>query len=121
MISVGAENDYGHPHQETLAKLTTAGIKVYRTDRDGTVIFVSDGKTLTVRVLGSTIVPRAPNAAASAASGAEGYYIGNKNSRKFHRPDCQWAQKIAPYNWVYFKTRDEANSAGYVPCKVCKP
>lgn len=121
VISVGAGNDYGHPHQETLAKLAAAGIKVYRTDRDGTVIFVSDGKTLTVRVLGSTIAPRAPNATASAASGAEGYYIGNKNSRKFHRPDCQWAQKIAPYNRVFFKTREEAISAGYTPCKVCKP
>lgn len=49
VISVGAGNDYGHPHRETLARLASAGVKVYRTDRDGTVIFVSDGKTLTVK------------------------------------------------------------------------
>lgn len=49
VISVGAGNDYGHPHRETLARLARAGVKVYRTDRDGTVMFVSDGKTLTVK------------------------------------------------------------------------
>jgi len=48
-------------------------------------------------------------------------YIGNARSKKFHRPDCEWAQKIAPGNKVEFKTREEAVEAGYVPCKVCKP
>lgn len=48
-------------------------------------------------------------------------YIGNKNSKKFHLPECQWAEKIAPGNRVYFKSRDEAIKAGYVPCKVCRP
>lgn len=121
VISVGAGNDYGHPHQETLAKLVNAGVKVYRTDRDGTVIFVSDGKTLTVR-LGYTIVPRAPDGAVVApVVPSSGGYIGNKNSKKFHRPDCQWAQKIAPHNRVVFRSREEAVRAGYVPCKVCRP
>lgn len=48
VISVGADNQYGHPHQETLDKLTDAGVEIYRTDVHGTVIFVSDGKALTV-------------------------------------------------------------------------
>lgn len=48
-------------------------------------------------------------------------YIGNKNSKKFHLPDCQWAEKISPRNRVYFKSRNEAIKAGYVPCKVCRP
>lgn len=46
VISVGAGNDYGHPHQETLARLKDAGVQVFRTDLDGTVVFVSDGKTV---------------------------------------------------------------------------
>jgi len=87
VISVGAGNDYGHPHQETLAKLASAGVKVYRTDRDGTVIFASDGKTLTVKTLGNTIMRRAPNGAAvGPVVPSSGGYIGNKSSKKFHRP-----------------------------------
>jgi len=117
IISVGAGNDYGHPHHETLAKLASAGVKVCRTDRDGTVIFVSDGKTLTVRTLGNTIVPRAPNAMAPVVPAASGGYIGNKNSKKFHRPDCQWAQKIAPQNRVVFRSREEALGRGMCRAK----
>jgi len=48
-------------------------------------------------------------------------YIGNKNSKKFHLLNCQWAEKIAPGNRVYFKSRDEAIKSGYEPCKVCRP
>lgn len=48
-------------------------------------------------------------------------YIGNKNSKKFHLPGCQWAEKIALGNRVYFKSRDDAIKASYEPCKVCKP
>lgn len=50
-----------------------------------------------------------------------GNYIGNANTKKFHRPDCKWAAEISPSHRVYFKTRDEAIKAGYVPCKVCNP
>ncbi len=46
VISVGDENQYGHPHRETLDKLEEAGIAVYRTDQDGTVVFVSDSENI---------------------------------------------------------------------------
>jgi competence protein ComEC len=38
LIGVGANNHYGHPTPETLSALDTAGVSVYRTDRDGTVV-----------------------------------------------------------------------------------
>ena len=38
LISVGADNRYGHPTQETLERLNIFGCKVYRTDLDGTII-----------------------------------------------------------------------------------
>ena len=47
MISCGKDNKYGHPKQVTLDKLNRKNITVYRTDLVGSVVFVSDGKTLT--------------------------------------------------------------------------
>ncbi len=38
IISVGTENYYGHPAEETLARLDLFGCKILRTDRDGTII-----------------------------------------------------------------------------------
>jgi competence protein ComEC len=37
VVSVGAQNDYGHPAASTLALLRRAGMRVERTDRDGDV------------------------------------------------------------------------------------
>ncbi len=47
-VSVGARNGYGHPAAETLARLTAAGAQILRTDRDGALIFETDGAALTV-------------------------------------------------------------------------
>lgn len=46
LISCGKGNDYGHPHKETMQKLGDMGINIFRTDEMGTVILVSDGKTV---------------------------------------------------------------------------
>ena len=48
IISVGADNNYGHPTQSTLSKLESVGAYVYRTDIDGTVIVSTDGYTYNV-------------------------------------------------------------------------
>jgi competence protein ComEC len=48
VISVGARNTYGHPGPETLRRLEGVGARVYRTDRDGAVLFETDGAVLTV-------------------------------------------------------------------------
>ena len=51
VIEVGEGNSYGHPTPETLAALTAAVPRVYRTDRDGTVTVTvgSDGRDLFAR------------------------------------------------------------------------
>lgn len=54
VLSVGAGNDYGHPAQITLDKLTAVGAIIYRTDKDGTVVFTSDGTNITVNKKSST-------------------------------------------------------------------
>jgi competence protein ComEC len=45
-ISVGEGNDYGHPRPRTLAALRSAGVRTFRTDRDGTIVLDSDGGAL---------------------------------------------------------------------------
>ena len=46
-IEVGAGNDYGHPARSTLDALRTVP-RVYRTDRDGTVVLRVSGGRMTV-------------------------------------------------------------------------
>ena len=46
VIQVG-HNNYGHPTSQVLNRLAAHGVKVYRTDRQGTITAVSDGKTVT--------------------------------------------------------------------------
>jgi len=46
IISIGKDNRYGHPHQEVLEILTKYGIKILRTDLDGDIKIISDGKSL---------------------------------------------------------------------------
>jgi competence protein ComEC len=48
VISLG-RNRYGHPAPGTLGRLAAAGVPVWRTDREGTVNVVSDGRTFVVR------------------------------------------------------------------------
>ena len=47
-ISVGARNPYGHPDAGVVERLGAGGAEVYRTDRDGALIFETDGGELTV-------------------------------------------------------------------------
>ena len=46
VISCGKDNEYGHPHQETLERLEDAGVKVLRTDLLGTIILTTDGRAV---------------------------------------------------------------------------
>jgi len=56
VISAGESNRYGHPSPPTLSRLAQMGVKVYRTDKDGTVRATSDGKSVEF----STPRPAAP-------------------------------------------------------------
>lgn len=43
VISCGIDNDYGHPHKETINLLKKFDIEYYRTDLQGTITITSDG------------------------------------------------------------------------------
>ena len=49
IYSAGADNRYGHPHEEVVARVTGRGIPLYGTDRHGTITVVTDGTTFDVR------------------------------------------------------------------------
>lgn len=47
-VSCGLDNKYGHPHTEVRELLDSMGIEWYRTDYDGSIVFTSNGKSITV-------------------------------------------------------------------------
>ncbi len=49
VICCGRNNPYGHPHPETLKLYKELGIKIYRTDLDGTVVVKTNGKDIRVK------------------------------------------------------------------------
>lgn len=49
VISAGKDNSYGHPHPEVLERLQASGATVVSTMDEGTITFISDGKTLRKR------------------------------------------------------------------------
>ena len=48
VISCGLDNDYGHPHKDLVKRLESCGIKYYRTDLQGHILFKSDGNEITL-------------------------------------------------------------------------
>lgn len=44
IISTGKNNSYNHPHLEVVKRLEERNIKLYRTDKLGTILVTSDGK-----------------------------------------------------------------------------
>ncbi len=138
VISVGQDNTYGHPAAETLARLADAGTAVYRTDLAGTIIAVSDGKQITFNAAPDSGKPGAaattaaptpkptakpttvkPTTQATQTAKSDTAYIGNKETKKFHKPSC--GSLPDEKNRISLSSRDEAINAGYVPCKKCNP
>jgi competence protein ComEC len=47
-ISSGKDNSFGHPSPDVVERLESAGVRVYRTDRDGAITVTTDGRALSV-------------------------------------------------------------------------
>lgn len=142
VISVGADNTYGHPTEAVLSRLRDADVKTCRTDLQGTITAVSDGKKVTfqternadINTLGNAgpgqkdetgqknkAVSSAGKAAASDAS-AEKTYVLNTNTHKFHDPDCSSVSQMKEKNKrIVTESRDQIIADGYDPCGRCHP
>jgi beta-lactamase superfamily II metal-dependent hydrolase len=70
LISVGADNRYGHPGKLTMARLVRVGASLYRTDESGTLEAVFDGDS--IEILEGVEIPQPQPVAPSsgATSGA---------------------------------------------------
>lgn len=144
IISAGLDNSYGHPHAEALAAYLDCGADVYGTFRSGDIVLATDGvhvslntdRKLTMSDVGApttaqtpvsqpTEIPQQPmnqptetlqqpvqNTVA---------YIGNKNSKVFHKADCSSVKRMKDSNKVTLSSREQAIAQGYIPCKVCQP
>ena len=90
-------------------------MQLYRTDLQGTVTAVSDGKTVTFTTeraaAAEQINPTIQNAPTA--------YIGNTKSEVFHSDTC--GSLPQEQNRITFDTYEEALESGYRPHKACLP
>lgn len=123
VISVGVDNQYNHPNDDVLSRLRDADTVLYRTDMQGDIVCMSDGKTVTFYTAKENNLPTNPTegdkTTSDSAAVTEYAYVGNVNSKIFHLPTC--SSLPAEGNRIYFTTRNEAVSGGYNPCGRCKP
>ena len=140
VISCAEGNSYGHPHAQTLNTFRMNGVKVYRTDEEGTIIAVSDGKEIRFDVPASeTWKAGEPTGSASsgkkpadgtgdptgaekggmASAAEEPAYILNTKNKKFHRPECDSLPAVN--RTESSESRESLLSQGYAPCKRCNP
>lgn len=121
VISCGKNNEYGHPHKETMQKLNTLGCEILRTDEMGTIVAYTDGTALTFSAANEDLSSYSYQAGAEKPSENAQLYIGNKNSHVFHYATCSGVKSMSEKNKVVFETREDAVSAGYKPCSTCNP
>ncbi len=133
IISCGEDNSYGHPHIETLNRLSDIGSEIYRTDELGTIVAVSNGKDISItsdevmeiplaplEILNTPPIPDSSEVKETPAI-SETNYVGNKNSLVFHKTDCSSVADMKESNKVFFTIRQNAVDQDYTPCGRCNP
>ncbi len=130
VISVGDDNTYGHPTENTLSRLRDAGVKVFRTDMQGDIYCTSDGKTVTFSVernanantLGNagtytppseTTPPTTSPPATEPEEPAEMVWIPTSGTKYHSNESCSNMKNPSKV------TKEEAIDRGYTPCKKC--
>lgn len=51
----------------------------------------------------------------------EPYYLANRSTLRFHRPECPLASQMAPGNRLHLERLQDAFLQGFSPCRSCKP
>ncbi|GHS92505.1 hypothetical protein AGMMS50276_00540 [Synergistales bacterium] len=127
VVSVGRGNSYGHPDPDTMSRLRDAEVTVYRTDLHGDVTVTSDGNDVSFKTQKNAgpVPPRSDTKAQktqeSSSLAVESSYIGNANTKVFHRPKCSSVGQMNPKNRVALNSREDAIARSFKPCGRCKP
>ncbi|MDO4941242.1 MAG: MBL fold metallo-hydrolase [Lachnospiraceae bacterium] len=128
VISVGADNHYGHPDRNVLRRLEKyTSEEVLRTDEMGSIIIMSDGKNLSVESYEdgarsnlkdqSISKSNANTTADSGENGSEEKVIGNRQTKVYHAQDE--SNLPAEKNRIYFDSVKDAEQQGYRACERC--
>ncbi|MCI6553313.1 MAG: MBL fold metallo-hydrolase [Lachnospiraceae bacterium] len=118
VVSCGEDNSYGHPHAEPMNSFRSMGVKLFRTDEQGTVVAESNGTDIIWNCAPTESWKAGEGTAASEAAA----YVCNTNTGKFHYPDCGSVEEMGESNKKAVNAaREELISQGYVPCKICSP
>ena len=107
VISVGTDNSYGHPTEAALSRLRDADAQVFRTDLQGVIHAVSDGRSVTFETERSATEAQLNPTIHDAAE----TYIGNVNSQIFHVSTCHSCP--SEKNAVRFDSVWDAMAQGY--------
>lgn len=102
-------------------------VKTFRTDLQGTIVFSSDGTTISVdkspseyKTPAETTVATTQQAVVTTSDGSCKYIL-NTNTMKIHYPDCSSVKKMKEENTAYTNDYDQAIDDGYKPCGNCHP
>ncbi|WP_425446920.1 MBL fold metallo-hydrolase [Dethiothermospora halolimnae] len=119
IISSEKDNSYGHPHKEVLNRLNNRNIKLYRTDKMGTIVVTSDGNNLEFNKAPETNkeTKKADSINIKGNTKETKKYIGNKNSKVYHSPSC--GSLPNKENQILLKSEQEAKEQGFRPHKIC--
>ena len=101
-----------HMNEDT----TDANVVNYAVSSDDSVDQVDDSVEETTSSDNTQV-----SSSSSSDSSSGAVYWASDESDKFHKPSCEWAQKISPYNKIVYHSRQEAINDGKIPCHVCYP
>ncbi len=108
VISAGRNNSYGLPKPEILKRLEAMGIEVHRTDLEGTVLIVDNGKEYRLEFPGAAVYPDYEIPPENA-----GQIVGDQEAMIYHLPGGRLYLKIPPEDRRFFHTEEEALAAGF--------
>lgn len=120
VISVGADNSYGHPDDNVTRRLEKyTEEQILRTDQMGSIVITSDGEELSVETTDGSEIIDSTHHTSYKKSTEEEIIIGNKNTKIYHSEEE--GNLPNEENRVYFSSQEEAKQEGYRACSRCYP